>query len=159
MRLEFDIYEFLRRQLPQHKRQTNRLALFDWALNQIRVVWNSFVNWRSDMIYESNITGQKIALVHLLNRRVTGAANSISISEKDYGGIFLSNASELTDFAWFSTATEGTDVQEIPKDGEMATDMTADFTVYVPAGVNVDEVAEIVNRYVIAGYDYVIQQN
>lgn len=159
MRLEFDIYEFLRRQLPIHKRHENRLALFDWALNQIRVVWNQFVNWRSEMIYESNITGQKIALVNLLNRRVAGSGNNISIAEKDDGGLFIGKLTENIDFLYMSTATENADNGEFPKEGELATALTADFIVYVPAGVNVDQVAEIVDRYVIAGYDYEIQQN
>lgn len=159
MRLEFDIYEFLRRQLPIHKRQENRLALFDWALNQIRVVWNQFVNWRSEMIYESNITGQKIALVNLLNRRVEGSGNNISIAEKDDGGLFIGTATESLDYLYMSTATENTDNGEFPKEGELVTALTADFVVYVPVGVNVDQVAEIVDRYVIAGYDYEIQQN
>lgn len=159
MRLEFDIYEFLRRQLPHHKRQTNRLALFNWPIAQLSSLWNAFAIWRSEMIYESNITGQKLALVNLLNRRVTGAANQISISEKDYGGIYLSYLSEATDYVFLSTLAEASDLAEIPLDGETATDMTADFTVYVPAGVNIDQVAKIVDRYVIAGFDYEIQQS
>ena len=146
MKLEFDIYEFLRRQLPHHKRQTNRLALFNWPMAQLSSLWNSFADWRREMIYESNITGQKIAIVNLLNRRIEGAANQITIAEKNYGGIFLSYESEATDSVYLSTLSEATDLAEIPLDGETATDMTADFTVYVPAEVNVEQVAQIVDR-------------
>lgn len=117
------------------------------------------MNWRSEMIYESNITGQKIALVNLLNRRVAGSGNNISIAEKDDGGLFIGKLTENIDFLYMSTATENADNGEFPKEGELATALTADFIVYVPAGVNVDQVAEIVDRYVIAGYDYEIQQN
>lgn len=154
MRPEFDVYEFLRRMLPSHKRQTNRLALFWWALREINTLWASFREWRKEMIYESNITGQRLSLIDLLNRRVNGAGGNITIIEKVDEGIYVSKLIEAADVAEMSLLSENTDFEYVARRGEGAEAIDADFKVVVPVGVNFDEVRLIVDRYVIAGYEY-----
>lgn len=154
MRPEFDVYEFLRRSLPQHKRQTNRLALFDWSISQITTLWTSFRAWRKEMIYESNITGQRLPLINLLNRRVPGAGGGITIIEYVDGGIFLSTIEENSDVAELSLVSEDSDYKQVARRGEKTTAIDGDFLVLVPAGVNYDIVRNIVDRYCIAGFEY-----
>jgi hypothetical protein len=103
MKLEFDIYEFLRRQLPYHKRQTNRLGLFHWALKQINVVWLQFMTWRQEMIYQNSVTGQRLSLIDFLNRQISGAAGAITIIETSDGGIYFSTLAENVDAHYFSS--------------------------------------------------------
>lgn len=156
MRLEFDIYEFLRRDLPQHKRQTNRLALFYWPLAEIASLWDSFREWRKEMIYESNITGQRMSLVGLLNRLVSNSGNGITIIEHIGGGIWLSKEEEFSDMAEISLISENSDYKYIARKGEETTAIDGDFLVLVPDEVNVDEVRKIVDRYCIAGFEYTV---
>jgi len=156
MRLEFDFYEFLRRQLPHHKRQPRRLGLFYWSLTQIRVVWIIFRSWRQDMIYENNVTGQRLSLIDFLNRKIPGADGAITIIETDDGGVYFGNLVENTDFHFLSTVAEATDMTEIPLDGEQLTALSVDFQVKTPPGVNTDAVNTIVSRYVLAGKNYEI---
>jgi hypothetical protein len=117
----------------------------------------NYINWREEMIYESNITGQKIALENLLNRRIENAGGQISIVEKNDGGIYLSTALENLDNVFLSTETEDSDSSFIPKLGEEASELDVDFIVYIPAGVNPDHVNQIVDRYAIAGYEYEVK--
>lgn len=154
MRVEFDVYEFMKRMIPAHKRQTNRLALFWWSIAQINLLWESFREWRKEMIYESNVTGQTLSLVDLLNRRVNGANGGISIVERTDEGIYLSVLNEDADHAEMSLISENTDFEYVSKAGEGGASLDIDFKVVVPVGVNFDEVKKIVDRYVIAGYQY-----
>lgn len=156
MRLEFDVYEFLKRMLPRHKRQTNRLALFNWSVGQIAALWDEFREWRKEMIYESNITGQRLPLIDLLNRRVEGAEGGITILEYIDGGIWLSTEAEASDRADMSTEAEASDYKYIARRGEELTAIEGDFLVLVPMGVNFDEVKLLVDRYVIAGFEYTV---
>lgn len=154
MRLDFDIYEFIRRMLPLHKRQTNRLALFDWGLSQLRVVWYQFTAWRTEMIYESNITGQKMALEHFLNYKVPGSQDKIFIVEKLDGGLFLSLVSENSEAVFLSTEAEDSDFSEIPLNGEQLQALDVNFQVFIPAYADLDILNQILQRYVIAGMNY-----
>lgn len=156
MRLEFSIYEFLRRSLPQHKRQPNRLLLFRWPISELETLWSGFREWRKEMIYESNITGQKMSLVDLLNRRVENSGNGITIIEYIDGGIWLSKEEENSDIAELSLLSENTDYKFAAKKGEETTAIDGDFLVLVPVGVNEDEVRRIVDRYCIAGFEYTV---
>lgn len=154
MRLDFDIYEFIRRMLPIHKRQPNRLALYDWAAAQLRVVWYQYTGWRTDMIYESNITGQKMPLEHFLNYKVPGSQNQIYIREKLDGALYLSLEVEGSEYAYFSTEAEDTDFKEIPLAGEQLQTLDINFQVFIPATADLDSLTQILQRYAIAGMDY-----
>lgn len=156
MRLEFDIYEFLTRQLPHHKRQTNRLGLFHWALKQLEVLWVEFRAWRLDMVYQNNVTGQRLSLIDFLNRKIAGADGGITIIETSDGGVYFSNLAENTDAYFMSISSEATDYKELPINGELLTSLLVDFQVLTPAGVNIDEVNTIISRYVLAGKNYEI---
>ena len=158
MRLQFDIYEYLFKGLPIHKRQTNRLKLFWWTIKQINGLWDSFVIWRVNMIFQSNITGQKLSLVSLLNKDVTGSNNQIYIDEVNDYGVYLSLESENQDFSWLSTASEDTDYEYISLYGEIAEALGSDFVIYIPTGASAPETKEIAERYVLAQMDYVIQE-
>ena len=126
MILDFDSYEFLIRQLPAHKRQPNRLALFDWAIAQIRLLWVGFTAWRNDIIYQVNVTGQKLSLVDFLNRKVENSNNAIDIIETTDSGIYFSTETENGDYHFLSKASENSDNIEVPLQGEGQAALTVD---------------------------------
>jgi hypothetical protein len=156
MTFDFSIYEFLRRQLPKHKRQTNRMALFFWPLNELKTLWEDFVDWRDDMIYQSNITGQTLSLTHLLNKKVTGANGSISIRDTEETGVYISTLAENTAVVTMSLASEGSTTMNIELYGEGGATLGVSFQVVVPAGVSNAQIEQIVNRYLIAGMSFTI---
>ncbi len=159
MRIEFSFSEFIRRMLPVHKRQSNRIALHTWTMTELSNLWTSFVTFRENAVFESNSTGQTISLEALLNRNVTGSNNSIYIKQGNDGGLFLSTDTENSDFVWLSLEIEATDSVFIPLDGEVSTALAVNFEVYIPNTANKAQVTEIVNRYVVAGYTYNIIQS
>jgi len=157
MRLGFTISEFVSNMLPSHKRQPARIALFRWPINQLRSIYSAYITWMQGIVYQANITGQKMALEHLLNTYVTGSQNAISIASFDDGGVFLSTALEASDSEWMSTETEATDDVEFPIAGEITLPLGASFVVYIPTTANPDQVNKILQGYVIAGFTYNIQ--
>jgi hypothetical protein len=119
-------------------------------------MFDSFYAWRFEMIYESNITGQKLALENFLNRRVTNSQNQIYIDEVTSVGLWLSLQVEGTDYMWLSTSTEDTSSKFIGLESEEQINSNVNFIVYVPNGVDSGEVDKYVMRYVIAGMRYKI---
>lgn len=158
MRLDFGIYEFLTRMLPYHKRQENRLKLFDWPLEELRDLWNGYVSWRQNTAWESNTTGQKLSLETWLNKTVPNSGNAISITEVTDGGVMIGLLSEGQPDLNIGVKIEPTYFVSFPINGELQTSHDKDFQVNVPATVNIDFVKNIVDRYCIAGVDYEIVQ-
>jgi hypothetical protein len=157
MRFGFDIEYFVGNQLPYHKRQPNRLKLFMWPLIEVRRMFVAFNVWLLEMVYQSNITGQKMALENLLNREVANSNNQIYIDEIISNGVWLSLAVENSDYVWLSTESEGMSFQYFGLSTEEEQDaLNANFKVFVPAGVEHGEVDKYVMRYVIAGMRYKI---
>ena len=160
MRLDFDIWNFLNRSLPHHKRQENRILLFWWPLDQLRAVWIQYVAWRQEIAWEMRTTGQKFSLESWLNHIVAGSQNAISIVETSDGGIMIGVLSEVSPHMDVNLSTEASPASKsFPLNGELLTPLDKDFKVLVPAAVNTGEVKAIVDRYVIAGFDYEIIQS
>lgn len=155
---DFSIYEFLKRQLPTHKRQTKRLALFFWPLKELKTLWDEFVTWRADMLYQSNITGQTLSLTHFLNKKVTGANGSIYIRDTEETGIYISTLSEASNPVNISLESEASNSMDIELIGEGGSGFGVSFQVVAPSGANASEIEEIVNRYLIAGMNFTIFQ-
>jgi hypothetical protein len=155
---DFSIYEFLRRQLPNHKRQPKRLALFFWPLKEIKSLWDEFVSWRADMLYQSNITGQTLSLTHLLNKKITGANGSIHIRDTEETGIYISTLAEASNPVNISLESEDSNSMDIELLGEGGSGLGVSFQVVAPVGASTAQIEEIVNRYLIAGMSFTISQ-
>jgi hypothetical protein len=108
------------------------------------------------MIYQNNVTGQRLSLIDFLNRQINGANGAITIIETADGGIYFSTLAENVDTHYLSNLSENTDLVEFPLMGEVTAALLVDFQVKVPVGVNTDEVNQIVSRYVLAGKNYEI---
>lgn len=151
---------YLTRMLPSHKRQANRLMVFSWPFIALQKLFDAFVEWRTDVYYRLNITGQIIALQALLNRMVAGANDDILVKGYTDEGLVVQLSTEEGDsyILNLSLESEGTGFAEVALEGELRNDSDVDFWVYIPAAVNSYEVQQWVNAYKIAGKRYEIIQ-
>lgn len=146
--------------LPYHKRQPNRLRLFYWPFIALQEMFNQFVEWRRDVYYRANITGQVLALQSLLNRKVTGANNGILVKSYSDQGIWaqLSGEDGEAYAVLASLIVEGANCAVVALEGEVVENTDIDFYVYIPSAVNLYEVEMWINNYKIAGKRYQILQ-
>jgi hypothetical protein len=160
MILDFDIYKFLERMLPVHKRQENRLKLFWWPLKQLQTEWDNYKEWRKDAFFRANITGQLMSLEAYLNKYVEGANGGISIIEEDDQGVWCGLEIEETDEMELGLEdTEPDDYIELAINGEEGTSLPVNFRVIAPGTANIQQINEYVNQYKIAGKSFDIINN
>jgi hypothetical protein len=146
--------------LPVHKRLANRLKLFYWPFLALQGLFDSFVQWREDIYYRTNITGQILAMQALLNRKVTGANDSILVKSYNDLGIWLQLITEEGESYRVdaSLSTEDPVTVDVALEGEIIESSEVNFYVYIPNNVNIYEVEKWVNNYKIAGKRYQIIQ-
>ena len=156
MRLDFSIYEFLQRMLPDHKRKPNRIKLFWWTLRSLLTVQNLFKLWQKDALFRINITGQLKCLEFYLNRYVAGANNSIAIIESEHAEMWCSLEAEQSDVFWTSVESEG-DFVEMVIEGEEGDKFPVNFRVVAPATADQPKIIEIVDSFKLAGKTYDIR--
>jgi hypothetical protein len=158
--ININYQQYLVRMLPYHKRQSNRLKLFYWPFIALQELFDAFVEWREDVYYRLNITGQILSMQSLLNKKVTGANNSILVTSYNDAGIWVQLISEEGDSYRVdaSLIIEATDSADTALEGEIVQSSEIDFYVYIPLNVNIYEVEKWVNNYKIAGKRYQIIQ-
>lgn len=110
-------------------------------------------------MFNVKLVPQTMVLEALLNSQVEHSGNLISVEQKTDGAVFIGLLAEDTDYIWFSTESEGTDLKEIPLAGEETGALLVNFNVYAPAACNEAEIVAILDKYVLAGYTYEIIQN
>lgn len=158
--ININFQQYLTRTLPYHKRQPNRLKLFYWPFIALHELFNAFVEWRADVYYRLNITGQIISLQSLLNKKVAGANNSILVTSYNDAGIWAQLVGEEGESYRVdaSLLAEASHSAGTALEGEIVQAADIDFYVYIPATVNSYEVEKWVNNYKIAGKRYEIIQ-
>lgn len=155
MILDFDINKFLKRMLPIHKRQTNRLKFFWWPLKNIQSLWNEFKEYRKDVFFKANMTGSTISLEAYLNKYVDGANGSISIIESNDYGTWVGFESEASDVIEAGLEDiEPDDYVEIAIDGEPGLQLPVKFRVIAPETANVEQINKYVNLFKLAGKSF-----
>jgi len=158
--ITINFQRYLTRQLPFHKRQPNRLKLFYWPFITLQELFNSFIEWRDDVYYRINITGQILSMQSLLNRKVTGANGNILVKSYNDLGVWVQLISEDGESYRVnaSLSSEALDTVKVALEGEVLQSSEIDFYVFIPATVNIYEVEKWVNNYKIAGKRYQITQ-
>ncbi len=157
MRLNIDFYTFLERMLPVHKRQTNRLSLFWWSLLPKSRLKTSFNEWRNDILFRTNITGQFLSLQTYLNKYVDGANSGIIITEAEDYGVWCCLEDEDSDSMYMgleSEEDEAEDYIEISIKGEAGTVLDVSFRIIAPSTANVDQINKHVKQFKIAGKSF-----
>ena len=158
--ININFQQYLTRTLPYHKRQPNRLKLFYWPFIALQELFDAFVEWRTDVYYRLNITGQILSLQSFLNKRIAGANNSILVRGYNDAGIWAQVTTEDGDAYRVdaSLLAEASHSANVAMEGEVIQAADIDFYVYIPAAVNSYEVEKWVNNYKIAGKRYEIIQ-
>jgi hypothetical protein len=157
--IDINFQQYMARMLPAHKRQTNRLKLFYWPFIALQELFDEFKQWREDVYYRVNITGQILSMQSLLNRKVANANGKILVRSYNDSGIWAQLTIEVgesyrVDASLAGEAPPGVDVA---LEGEIIEASDIDFYVYAPA-VNVYEVIKWVDNYKIAGKRYQLIQ-
>jgi hypothetical protein len=137
-----------------HKRQPNRLKVLDFIMSQLDKVFISYRNYRNNLIYRLNVSGETGSLQAHLNRVIDNANNSILIQHEKDTGISVQLRSEGGD----NTIKIGkvTNPVKIALRGEVVSHFDTSFIVRIPAGVNKNKVTAIVNEYRLAGKSFKI---
>ncbi len=158
--IDINYSKYLTRMLPYHKRQVNRLKLFYWPFIALQELFDSFIEWRTDIYYRVNITGQIQSLQSLLNKKVTNANNEILVKSYNDSGIWVQLSSEDGEayMVAASLMSENANTVNVALEGEIVDNTEIDFYVYIPQTVNRYEVEQWVNNYKIAGKRYSIIQ-
>jgi len=158
--ININFQQYLSRMLPVHKRQANRIKLFYWPFIALQELFGSFIEWRDDVYYRINITGQILSMQVLLNRMVAGANGSILVKSYDDAGIWVQLITEDSEAYRVDASLSGEllETVNVALEGEVVQSNEIDFYVYVPLSVNTYEVMKWVNNYKIAGKRYQIIQ-
>ena len=158
--IDINFQQYLNRNIPVHKRLPNRLKLFYWPFIVLQELFDSFKEWREDVYYRINITGQILSLQSLLNRKIAGANNKILVKGYSDAGISVQLLSEAGESYRIdaSLSEEASHSVAVALEGEVIQSLDIDFYVYIPLNVNIYEVEKWVNNYKIAGKQYQIIQ-
>ena len=158
--ININFQQYLNRMLPAHKRQANRLKLFYWPFITLQELFESFKEWRADVYYRINITGQVLSMQSLLNRKVTGANENVLVKSYNDAGVWVQLMTEVGESYRVdaSLASEALNTVNSALEGEVIESSEIDFYVYIPQNVNRYEVEKWVNNYKIAGKRYQIIQ-
>lgn len=158
--INIDFQQYLSRMLPVYKRQTNRLKLFYWPFIALQELFDLFKEWREDVYYRVNITGQILSMQSLLNRKVVSANGKILVKSYNDAGIWAQLILEVGESYRVdaSLSGEATTTANVALEGEIVESSEIDFYVYVPTAVNIYEVRKWVENYKIAGKRYQIIQ-
>ncbi|WP_297096361.1 hypothetical protein [uncultured Draconibacterium sp.] len=161
--IDIDFSKHLTRTLPYHKRQVNRLKLFYWPFIALQELFDSFIEWRRDVYYRANITGQVLSLQSLLNSKVADADNSILVKSYNDQGIWVQLSNEAGEGDAYKVSVsliveDNSYAAAVALEGEVVENTNIDFYVYIPQQVNIYEVEMWVNSYKIAGKRYQILQ-
>lgn len=159
MTVDFDIRSFLESQLPRHKRQPNRTMLYMWPLKELESLFEGFKQFREEMAYKANVTGETLSLESYMNKAVQGAYGGIKIVDEVDGGVWVSDSVLGTDYveAGFS-GSEPTEYVEVAVTwGEGGTLLDVNFKVYAPEDSDQKKIKAIVDEYKLAGMEYKIE--
>jgi hypothetical protein len=162
MILDFDIYKFMERMLPIHKRQSNRMKLLWWTLRPLASLFTSFKSYREDAVFRANITGQLKSFVHYLNKYVEGANNGITIYEFVDGGQWVgieSENDEVWELGLSDEESESADFIYIAIEGEVDSQLAVDMVIQAPITANESDIHKFTQQFKLAGKTYEIEKH
>lgn len=154
--IEYD--NLVKQLLPPHKRQRVRLWLMRTFVMPLRVLFEAFNLWRDDIRMLMNITNQVKVLEGYLQKKY----NALTIHIETYGDGLLFIGLERESIAMqpeIGLERENV-VAKIPLADELRGQFgSADFIVYIPAGINADLIRTEIEKYKQALTKYKIIQN
>ena len=154
--IEYD--NLVKQLLPPHKRQRVRLWLMRTFVMPLRGLFEAFGIWRDDIRMLMNITNQVKVLEGYLQKKY----NALTIHIETYGDGLLFIGLEREGIAMqpeIGLERENV-VAKIPLADELRGQFgSADFIVYIPAGIDADLIRTEIEKYKQALTKYRIIQN
>lgn len=144
----------MRRLLPIHRRQTNRLKVLDFVMEEFDFIFNRYRNYRAELLYRLNVSGETGSLEAHLNKVVPGADGSIQILHERDIGVKVQLRTEggnNTVRVGLRSANVGV---KIALRGEQVAQFDTSFVVKIPAAADSNKVTQIVNQYRLAGKSF-----
>lgn len=138
----------VRQNVPEHKRQTNRLLLFGALIHPLRATLSEFERWREDIRIQINMTGR----VGVLEGYLRTKYNSTAIRIENYPeaglaiGLRVEGVTHAVPVGMGPGTADGSVAAAVPIRGEVELQFEdADFVVYVPASFS-DATIEAIRR-------------
>jgi len=163
MKVNLDIGDFIRRNLPIHMIQPNRLNLYWLIMREIDKIWNDYVSFRTVKYIERNITFSKRSLEWWLNRQIFGGGNKLEIIFGAGNTYYMELGNKSTELsAYEELGIKGdspTDSVELSRKSDDFGTIDTDFAVESSETLTdsqKEEINLIVEQFRIAGVDYQI---
>lgn len=162
MKLNLNIGQFMRRMLPAHMIQPNRLELYWWILREIDYVWDKFTNFRKIKEIEQNITFSLQSLEWWLNFSVFSKGEtklSIKLSAGNPYFMLLSNKGDEDEYFTRLSETDGTYSETLARKEDEFGDISTDFAIISDVSLTdkqKEQINLITERYRSAGTNYQI---
>lgn len=163
MKINLDIGNFIRRNLPIHMIQPNRLDLYWLIMREIDAIWNNYKAFRDVKDIERNITFSKKSLEWWLNRQLfgDGNANKIEIifgAGNPYYMELGSRSTEPNAYVELSTDSGSNSVELSRREddfGSISTDFAIQSTENL-TDAQKEQINLIIEQFRIAGVNYEI---
>lgn len=158
------IYSNLIRQLlPPHKRQTLRLSLLQGFSKPLQLLFSDFDSWKENTYMMLNVNSQ-IKILEGYLRKKYNEPFAISILSYD-DGLFPVGNQEEGETLWPALPMDVSEedakykIADIPLEGEIKEQFgDVDFTVYIPAGLDINIIRSEIEKYKQALIQYKIIQ-
>lgn len=138
-----------------HRRQPVRLKILRAFVYPLKGLFLAFAEWRDRIRMDINLSSQTIVLEGYLRRKF-----GVSIAVVTYDDGLLPVGFEFEGEMYLQGfGLEGDPFVEVPFADEIRGSFEgADFVVYVPAGVDIEQVRAEIERYKLATITYIIIQ-
>lgn len=159
--ISIDIAGFINNWLPVHKRKIRWLSFFQVLLVPFRLMMAEWKQWRDSAITRAYVSSQKLSIEWYLNELFDPVDRGIYIDTPAASGLYLALETELTPVLLAGLETEPAelgDYEYVPLPGEDVEGGMADFIVYVPADLAMQEdaIRRVVISYKLAGKSWTI---
>lgn len=162
MKINLDIGDFIRRNLPIHMIQKNRLDLYWMVMRELDTIWKDYASFRDIKDIERNITFSKQSLEWWLNYQIFGGGNKLSIifgGGNPYFVVLENRDTGDTDYIELSLESDGLENVELARKSDSFGTITTDFAVESQVSltdIQKEDINLIVEQYRTAGTDYQI---
>lgn len=151
--INIDIRKMTEQLLAPFLRKPNRISWLNSLLSPIKSMWDSYVKWRADKLYEAHVTPQVISIEAYLNRLFDPLSRAIEVERGESKDRFLSLWSEQNG-PYFSADA---DDFFLFLDGEYGDKVLDKFTVLVPKDIDQTRVAGVLDKIKAVGTTYEIK--
>lgn len=147
MKINLDIQNLIKRLLPEHMIQKNRISVYWWILREIDYVWKEYKNFRDYKLIEKNITYSLQSFEWWLNLAVFGDGDagklSIIVGSGNPYYMVLEEGYSGEDYVLLSSESDGTDSIELARESDNFGVTDVDFAIESEISLSASQKEEI----------------